>query len=230
MRKLFLNIVIASYILCHNISNANSNNQEDFILYQDAVYDFTKNEYYGALRKLQEFAKLHPESEYTADATVLSVMLYFLTNKKDDFYDQIKYFEQVYFLDKRLEYVYYIRLLMSYKEIKKSKKSHDSIEDTIKYSDELLKMNTKYAENVKKIRNFAWGKKFIYMQDIADFYLKQRQHHSAIKTINTLIDYKISVGFKLEKGSPEHSILKKSYSVLKLDKELEHLENIFSVK
>jgi outer membrane protein assembly factor BamD (BamD/ComL family) len=230
MRKLFLNIVITSYILCYNISNANPNNQEDFILYQDAVYDFTKNEYYGALRKLQEFAKLHPESEYTADATVLSIVLYFLTKKKDDFYDQVKYFEQVYFLDKRLEYVYYIRLLMSYKETKEKKKSYDSIEDTIKYSDELLKMNTKYAENVKKIRNFAWEKKFIYMQDIADFYLKQKQYHSAIKTINALIDHKTSLGLKVKKGSREYNTLKNSYSVLKLDKELEYLKDVFSVE
>lgn len=217
-------------MFCFNISKANLNNQEDFVLYQNAVYDFANNEYYSSLRKLEDFAKLYPESEYSVDVTIMSIVLYFLTDKKEEALEQVAYFEQMYFLDKRLEYVYYIRLLMSYKDIKKKKKSYDSIKNTITYCDELIKMNTRYMKNVKKMKTFAVERQLQYLQEIADFYVHQKQYHAAIKTIGNLIEEKSRFGFKMTENSYEYGKLKMLYAKFGLTNELAYLERSVSGK
>ena len=151
--KYIISIFVFCIILCFDV-NAQLQTEElqeqDYILYKEAMNDYNSKYYTIAGKKFEEIESNFIFTPLATKSIIMSMYSYYKAGKYNDSLRMIEYYKQINFDSMYLEYMSYMEILNKYKKSSKSKK-------------DLVLMNELYIDIENMLNNYKYS---VYKEDI----------------------------------------------------------------
>jgi len=189
-QKLFYPIlVIFLFVSCSKkdveINNIPPDKSESFKIYEDAVEEMNKGNYFLASKKFTKAEYILPRIEFSAKASLMASYCLYLMNFYSETTINLERFVSKYPADKNIAYAHYLMAITLYEQILDEKKDINPLNKSKDKIDFFLKTypNTEYAIDLKfklDLINNQLAAKELY---IAKFYINTQKWIPAINRL-----------------------------------------------